>query len=62
MMKSVMPSLSKVARASTNSKSVRATIPEDIAEQLEVDVGDLLVWKIEEQKGKKRAIIEKWES
>lgn len=56
-----MPSTSKVAKASTNSKSIRTTIPEDIAEELKINVGDLLIWTVVERKGKLIASIQKWE-
>ncbi|HEV2192789.1 MAG TPA: AbrB/MazE/SpoVT family DNA-binding domain-containing protein [Nitrosopumilaceae archaeon] len=57
-----MPELSRVAKATTNSKSLRATIPEKIVEELKLNVGDLLVWTTEEHKGKKTVAIQKWES
>ena len=54
-------SLSKVARANTNSKSLRATIPEEIVSKLGISAGDLLIWSNEEKKGKKIVMIEKWD-
>jgi bifunctional DNA-binding transcriptional regulator/antitoxin component of YhaV-PrlF toxin-antitoxin module len=57
-----MPELSKVAKASTNSKSLRATIPEKIVDELQLSPSDVLVWSIEERKGKKSVIVQKWES
>jgi len=56
-----MASLSRVAKATTTSKSLRATIPEDIVHELGVKVGDVLIWSVEEHKGKKTVNIEKWE-
>ena len=56
-----MHDLSKVSKASTNSKSVRATIPENIAAELKINAGSLLVWTIEQRKGKKIIVVEKWE-
>ncbi len=52
---------STVARASTNSPSVRATIPEDIAKEMQLSVGDVLDWEIEIRKGRKVAIVRKLE-
>lgn len=46
---------STVAKASTNSPSVRATIPENIAKELGLKVGDVLDWSVIEDKGKKYA-------
>ena len=56
-----MASLSRVAKATTTSKSLRATIPEDIVNDLGVKAGDVLIWTVEERKGKKIVSIEKWE-
>ena len=56
-----MASLSKVARAASNSKSVRATIPEDVVDELGIKAGDVLIWSLEERKGKKTVSIERWE-
>ena len=56
-----MASLSRVAKATTTSKSLRATIPEDIVNNLGVKPGDVLIWTVEERKGKKIVSIEKWE-
>jgi hypothetical protein len=51
--------ISKVAKATTNSRSLRVTIPERIVEGLEVNVGDVLIWSIEERKGNKVITIQK---
>lgn len=62
-MKAVLPSPSKVGRAATNSKSLRATIPEEIVGELKLNVGDLIVWSVEEREdGKKVATVQKWVS
>lgn len=60
-MKAVLASLSKVAKANNNSKSLRATIPEDVVKELKINAGDVLIWSTEERKGKKVAFVEKWE-
>ena len=57
-----MPEISKIAKATTNSKSLRATIPEKIVDELKLNAGDLLVWSLEERKGKKTVSVQKWES
>jgi len=60
-LKEILASPSKVAKANTNSKSLRATIPEDVVEELKVKPGDLLIWSTEERKGKRIATVERWE-
>jgi len=50
-----------VARASTNSTSVRATIPEDIAKEMELSVGDVLDWEIELRKSRKIMVVKRLE-
>lgn len=52
---------STVARASSNSPSIRATIPEDIAKEMQLSVGDVLDWEIEERKNRKIMIVKKLE-
>jgi bifunctional DNA-binding transcriptional regulator/antitoxin component of YhaV-PrlF toxin-antitoxin module len=50
-----------VARASSNSLSVRATIPEEIAKEMQLSIGDILDWEIEERKNRKVMIVKKLE-
>lgn len=52
---------STVAKASTNSPSVRATIPENIVKDMGLKVGDILDWQVVEEKGKKYAKFRKLE-
>ena len=52
---------STVAKASNNSPSVRATIPEDIVKEMQISVGDILDWEIEERKSRKVMIVKKLE-
>jgi bifunctional DNA-binding transcriptional regulator/antitoxin component of YhaV-PrlF toxin-antitoxin module len=52
---------STVAKASSNSPSVRATIPEEIAKEMQLSVGDVLDWEIEERKNRKLMIVKKLE-
>lgn len=56
-----MGAKSTVAKATTNSLSVRATIPEEIASALGLKVGDVLDWSVVEDKGKKYAKFRKLE-
>ncbi len=56
-----MGNKSAVARANSKSVSVRATIPEDVARQMGLVVGDVLDWEVEERKNRKVAIIRKLE-
>jgi bifunctional DNA-binding transcriptional regulator/antitoxin component of YhaV-PrlF toxin-antitoxin module len=50
---------SAVAKASSNSRSVRATIPEEIVKQMGLEAGDVLDWEVEERKSRKVAIVRK---
>ena len=52
---------STVARASSNSPSVRATIPEEVAKEMQLAVGDVLDWEIELRKNRKVMIVRKLE-
>jgi bifunctional DNA-binding transcriptional regulator/antitoxin component of YhaV-PrlF toxin-antitoxin module len=52
---------STVAKASSNSPSVRATIPEEIAKEMKLTVGDILDWETEERKNRKVMIVKKLE-
>ena len=52
---------SKVAKANTTN-SLRTTIPSDIVKEIDLSVGDLLIWSVDQQKGKKIISIKKVES
>ncbi|HKM77059.1 MAG TPA: hypothetical protein VJZ32_11650 [Candidatus Bathyarchaeia archaeon] len=52
---------STVAKASSNSPSVRATIPEEIAKEMHLSVGDILDWEIEERKTRKVMVVKRLE-
>jgi len=52
---------STVAKASSNSPSVRATIPEEVAKEMQLSAGDVLDWEIEERKNRKVMIVKKLE-
>jgi len=54
-------SKSIVAKASTKSPSVRATIPEEIAREMELSVGDVLDWEVEDRKNRKVMLVKKLE-
>ncbi len=45
----------RCVRASSNSTSVRATVPEEIAREMGLSIGDVLDWEIEERKSRKVA-------
>jgi bifunctional DNA-binding transcriptional regulator/antitoxin component of YhaV-PrlF toxin-antitoxin module len=52
---------SMVAKASSKSPSIRATIPEKIAREMSLNVGDVLDWEIETRKTRKVMIVKKLE-
>lgn len=52
---------SSVARANTTTKSLRTTVPMDIAEELKIKEGDVLNWEIMSREGKKGAWVRKLE-
>lgn len=51
---------SKVAKAN-NANSLRTTIPNEIVKEIDLTVGDILIWAVDQQKGKKFVIINKVE-
>lgn len=53
---------STVGVAKLGTKSLRATVPEGIAEFLDLQAGDKLEWTMEIEKGKKIAKIRKAEA
>ncbi|MGP8068652.1 MAG: AbrB family transcriptional regulator [Candidatus Bathyarchaeia archaeon] len=56
-----MGSKSTVAKASTKSPSIRATIPEETAKEMQLSVGDVLDWEVEERKNRKVMVVKKLE-
>ncbi len=54
-----MGAKSTVAKASTKSTSVRTTVPEHIAKELELSVGDVLDWQIDFDHSRKVAKVKK---
>jgi len=50
---------SAVAKASSKSPSVRTTVPEKIAKEMELRVGDILDWEIGSQSGRTIARVKK---
>ena len=52
---------STVAKASSNSPSVRATIPEEVAKEMQLSVGDVLDWEIELRKNRKVMVVKRLE-
>ena len=61
-MTTVMPEISRVSKASTVTKSLRATIPEKIVNELDIQAEDILIWNIKSKGKKKMVLIEKWAS
>jgi bifunctional DNA-binding transcriptional regulator/antitoxin component of YhaV-PrlF toxin-antitoxin module len=51
---------SKVAKANTTN-SLRTTIPSEMVKEVDLKVGDLLIWSVDQQKGKKIITIKKVE-
>ena len=56
MLKSKMPFLTKIAKASSKSDSLRTTIPKEAAKYFSLKIHDVLIWEI---KGDS-LIIKKW--
>jgi hypothetical protein len=52
---------STVAKASSNSPSVRATIPEEVAKEMQLAVGDVLEWEIELRRNRKVMVVKRLE-
>jgi bifunctional DNA-binding transcriptional regulator/antitoxin component of YhaV-PrlF toxin-antitoxin module len=53
---------SHITKATTTSKSLRTTIPEDIAKNMDLEIGDILDWEVHTtEKGKKLAKVRKLE-
>jgi len=52
---------STVAKANSNSPSVRATIPEEVAKDMQLSVGDVLDWETEIRKNRKVMVVKKLE-
>ena len=51
----------KLAKANTNSPSLRTTVPEGIVKDLGLKVGDSIVWRAMIVEGKLRVMVEKEE-
>ena len=54
-----LPFLTKIAKASSKSNSIRTTIPKEIADEFELRVHDVLIWKSDKQSGE--ITIKKWD-
>jgi bifunctional DNA-binding transcriptional regulator/antitoxin component of YhaV-PrlF toxin-antitoxin module len=52
---------STVAKANTNSISLRATIPEEAAKKMNLKVGDVLDWEVTSEGGRKIMKVKKLE-
>jgi hypothetical protein len=53
--------ISRVARAHSKSASMRLTVPERVASELDLDIRDLVEWEIYTEKGKTFARVRKME-
>ena len=54
-----LPFLTKIAKASSKSNSIRTTVPKEIADEFEWEVHDVLIWKSDKQSGE--ITIKKWD-
>lgn len=52
---------STVAKANSNSPSVRATIPEEVVKEMKLSIGDILDWETEIRKNRKVMVVKKLE-
>lgn len=51
-----MPFLTKTAKASSKSNSLRTTIPKEVVDHFNLDIHDVLIWEIKND----RLSIKKW--
>ena len=58
MSKIELPFLTKIAKASSKSDSVRTTIPKEIADILGLEIHDVLIWRLDEKTNE--LVIRKW--
>ncbi len=56
-----MADISKVARASAKTPTLRVSIPLDLAKELGIDDGDFLSWKVVSSEGKRGLFCRKVE-
>ena len=59
MSETELPFLTKVAKASSKSDSIRTTIPKEIADIFGLEVHDVLIWRI--NKKTNEFVIKKWD-
>ncbi len=52
---------STVAKAASNSTSVRATIPQEITKEMKLEVGDVLDWEVTSEGSRKVMRVRKLE-
>jgi len=53
---------SHITKATTTSKSLRTTIPEDVVKEMRLEIGDILDWDVvQTEKGRKHAKVRKLE-
>lgn len=57
MSKIELPFLTKIAKASSKSDSIRTTIPKEIADRFGLEIHDVLIWQINDEK----ITMKKWD-
>lgn len=57
MQKTELPFLTKIAKASSKSDSIRTTIPKEIADNLGLKIHDVLIWQVNGEK----ITMKKWD-
>lgn len=58
MLQKELPFLTKISKATTKSDSIRTTIPKEIADNLGLEIHDVLIWEVDDEK----ITIKKWET
>ena len=59
MLKTELPFLTKIAKASSKSDSIRTTIPKEIADIFGLEIHDVLIWRMDKKTNE--FIIKKWD-
>jgi|APSaa5957512493_1039668.scaffolds.fasta_scaffold163738_2 bifunctional DNA-binding transcriptional regulator/antitoxin component of YhaV-PrlF toxin-antitoxin module len=57
MLKTELPFLTKISKASSKSDSIRTTIPKEIADSLGLEIHDVLIWQMNGEK----ITMKKWD-
>ena len=59
MTRTELPFLTKIAKASSKSDSIRTTIPKEIAGSFNLEIHDILIWEIDKKLN--AVIVKKWD-